>query len=216
LIAYALLLDGTLDRIDGILLFAGTFALLGWMLWLTRQAQASDPMQQEIEEELSHRMSTPRALLWTVFSLALLIASSRLLVWGAVAVAHTLGVSDLVIGLTIIAIGTSLPELAVSITAALKGEHDMVIGNIIGSNMFNLLAVLGIAGMIRTAHLSTTVLQRDFPVMLLLTFALYLMARGRHGGSGEINRIEAGLLLAAYAGYLAWLYVSEINPAPAA
>ena len=211
LLTYALLLDGDLGRMDGLILFGGTFVLLGWMLWLTRQAKASDPMQQEIEEQLSRRMTTARALMWTLLGLVLLITSSRLLVWGAVDIAHAFGVSDLVIGLTIIAIGTSLPEAAVSIAAALKAEHDMVIGNIIGSNMFNLLTVLGIAGMIRATPLEATVLRRDFPVMLLLTLALFLMARGRHGSNGKINRLEGTLLILTYAGYLYWLFVSEIK-----
>jgi len=215
LLVYALFLDGNLSRLDGFILFGATFVLLGWMLWLTRQAQVSDPMQHEIEEQLALRMSTARALFWTLLGLVLLITSSRLLVWGAVDIAHAFGVSDLVIGLTIIAIGTSLPEAAVSIAAALKAEHDMVIGNIIGSNMFNLLAVLGIAGMIHATPLEGTVLRRDFPVMLLLTVALYLMARGRRGGNGEINRLEGALLILAYSGYLLWLYLSEIRNATA-
>lgn len=212
LLAYVLLRDDRLDRIDGVILFSATFVLLGWLWWLTRQAKRSDPLRKEIEEELSRSMSTPRAVMWTVISLLLLIVSSRLLVWGAVAIARAFEVSDLVIGLTIIAVGTSLPETAVAIAAAVKGEHDMVIGNIIGSNMFNLLAVLGIAGMIRAIPLEASLMRRDFPVMLLLTVALYLMARGRGGGNGNIHRWDGVLLIVSYVAYLSWLAISEIKP----
>ena len=122
-------------------------------------------------------------------------------------VAEALGVSDLVIGLTIVAIGTSLPELAASIISALKGEHDIAIGNVIGSNMFNLLAVLGLPGVIRPGPFEAEVLSRDFPVMIGLTIALFAMAYGFRG-QGRINRFEGAVLVTAFCGYQAYLYAT--------
>jgi cation:H+ antiporter len=138
----------------------------------------------------------------------LLIVSSRILVWGAVDIAQTLGVSDLVIGLTIIALGTSLPELAASVIAARKGEHDIAIGNVVGSNMFNLLAVIGIAGAIAPMQsIAAEVLSRDWPTMMAMTIALFMMAYGFRG-EGRINRVEGLLLLASYVAYNAYLVTS--------
>jgi cation:H+ antiporter len=209
-LTWVLVLDDRLDRLDGIILFSSTFILLGWLYWLSQHARKADPLESEFADEVPTDIRTGVAVFWTIAGLVLLIASSQILVWGAVNVARDFGISDLVIGLTIIAVGTSLPEVAVSISAAIKKEHDMVIGNIIGSNMFNLLTVLGLASMIEPADLSAVVLERDFPVMLALTVALFIMSRGKHG-KGQINRIEASLLLSAYGGYLVWLYFSEIS-----
>jgi arabinose-5-phosphate isomerase len=128
-------------------------------------------------------------------------------VWGAVEIAQALGVSDLIIGLTIVALGTSLPELAASVVSALKGEPDIAIGNVIGSNLFNLLAVLGIPGLISPLLIDSAVLTRDYPVMIGLTVAFFLMAYGIRG-PGRINRLEGGLLLACYVGYQTLLYFS--------
>ncbi|MGD8937406.1 MAG: calcium/sodium antiporter, partial [Thiogranum sp.] len=121
-----------------------------------------------------------------------------------------LGVSDLIIGLTIVALGTSLPELAASIASALKNEPDIAVGNVIGSNMFNLLAVLGIPGIISAGPVDPAVVTRDMPVMSALTVALLLMAYG-FGGAGRINRLEGALLLAAYAGYTSLLYFTAVR-----
>jgi cation:H+ antiporter len=126
-------------------------------------------------------------------------------VWGAVSVAQLLGVSDLIIGLTIVALGTSLPELAASLAGALKNEHDIAIGNVIGSNMFNLLAVLGLPGIIHPGPVEDAVLTRDFPVMAVFTVALLIMAYGFRTW-GRINRLEGGLLLGSYLAYQTLLY----------
>ncbi|MFN3495221.1 MAG: sodium:calcium antiporter, partial [Hydrogenophaga sp.] len=131
--------------------------------------------------------------------------SSQLLVWGAVQVAQGLGVSDLVIGLTVLAIGTSLPELASCVAAARKGEHDIALGNVLGSNLFNSLAVVGIAGAIAPMEVSGAVLSRDFPVMLALTLVLFVMCWGFRGRQGRVNRVEGSMLLLAYAGYTTYL-----------
>jgi len=131
-------------------------------------------------------------------------------VWGAVGIAEAFGVSDLVIGLTIVALGTSLPELAASVASALKNEPDIAIGNVIGSNMFNLLAVLGIPGIIRPDAVDAAVLSRDMPVMVGLTVALLAMAWGFRG-EGRINRFEGALLLTCYIGYQSLLYFTAVR-----
>ena len=209
-----LMWDRELSRIDGMLLFAGAIATTIWLMWLSLSSRNSsrnaDPLETEFDSEVPHNIPTQKALLWTFTALIVLVASSQLLVWGAVELAHSFGVNDLLIGLTIVAVGTSLPELAVSITAALKKEHDIVIGNIIGSNMFNSLAVIGLATSIRPTSLSSMVLYRDFAVMFALTIALFLMAYGFRG-VGKINRIEASILIASYIGYMVWLYITEIS-----
>jgi len=130
-------------------------------------------------------------------------------VTGAVDIARTFGVSDLVIGLTIVAIGTSLPELATSITSALKGEHELAVGNIIGSNLYNLLAVLAIPGLLSPGPVAQEILNRDMPVMLGLTLALFLMGRGRDG-KGSINRLAGAILLLVFVAYQSWVYYGSL------
>jgi cation:H+ antiporter len=207
-----LMLDRELSRLDGAVLLGGTICLVGWMLWIAQKERSfGDPLEREFESELPHDMSTRAAVLWTLVGLVLLVVSAQMLVWGAVKIAQAFGVSDLLIGLTIVAIGTSLPEIAVSVTGSLKGEDDIAIGNIIGSNLFNLLAVLGVAGSIKPAALTEQVIYRDYATMLVLTAAFFFMAYGFGGRKGRINRIEASLLLAAYLGYMGWLYISEIG-----
>ncbi|MFN3785934.1 MAG: sodium:calcium antiporter, partial [Thiothrix sp.] len=163
-------------------------------------------LASEVEEELaSHPMTLNAALVWLVAGLVLLIVSSKVLVWGAVAIAHALGVSDLVIGLTIVALGTSLPELASSIAAARKGEPDLVLGNIVGSNLFNTLAVVGIAGAISPFSVATEVLTRDFPVMLAVTVGLFVLAYGFRK-PGNLTRWEGIFMLGVYVAYTGWLF----------
>jgi cation:H+ antiporter len=166
-----------------------------------------DALGIEIEDELTqHSMPLKRALPWLLIGLISLVVSSRILVWGAVEIARAFGVSDLIIGLTVIAIGTSLPELASSIIAARKGEHDIALGNVLGSNLFNTLAVVGIAGVIHPMQPGSEVLQRDMLVMTLLTVSLFALGYGfgKERG-GRINRIEGTLLLLVYVGYNGYL-----------
>ena len=200
-------LDNELGRVDGLILL---LSLVGVMWWLTHEAlhnRKPDIMLAEYKEELPAAMPMPRALFWLVVGLVVLLASSKLLVWGAVNVATAFGVSDLVIGLTVVAIGTSLPELAATVASALKNEHDIAIGNIVGSNMFNMLAVFGIPGLLAPGKLEPGVLTRDFPVMIALTIALALMSYGFHK-EGRINRIEGGFLLLSFFAYQALLFYS--------
>jgi cation:H+ antiporter len=206
---YALLIDHNLGRLDGVLLLAGTLAVLYWISRVGMQTQAAqDPMGREYAQELPTGLGIGRATLLLVFGLLVLLASSRLLVWGAASLATVLGVSDLVIGLTIVALGTSLPELAATVTSALRNEHDIALGNIIGSNIFNLLAVLGLVGLIRPEPLDPLVLARDYPVMVGLTLMMFFMAYGFRG-PGRLNRFEGALLVLAYGAYQTLLYFGE-------
>lgn len=196
--------DDELSRPDAWMLL-GVFGVL--MAWSVRQGlqQRADALGGEIERELVvHAMPLGRSLFWVALGLIVLIASSRLLVWGAVEIAHALGVSDLVIGLTIVALGTSLPEFASSIMAIRKGEDDIALGNVIGSNLFNTLAVVGIAGAIRPMDIAPEVLSRDLPVMALLTVSLFVIGYGFRG-EGRINRFGGAVLFAAYLAYTAVL-----------
>jgi cation:H+ antiporter len=165
----------------------------------------ADALGNEMAQELEvHAMPLSRAVVWLVVGLVLLIASSRILVWGAVEIARNFGVSDLIIGLTIVAIGTSLPELASSVIATRKGEHDIALGNILGSNLFNTLAVVGIAGVIHPMAVGPEVFSRDILVMAVLTLSLFVFGYGFRG-PGRINRFEGAALLLGYAGYTAYL-----------
>ncbi|MGF1644362.1 MAG: calcium/sodium antiporter [Thiotrichales bacterium] len=205
--AWFLLIDGTLSRMDGLLLLATLFGYMGWVTHSALQ-QRNDVVVAEFAEEIPEEMPLGKSVLWTIIGLLVLLASSRLLVWGAVEIATALGVSDLVIGLTIVAIGTSLPELAASITSARKGEPDLAIGNIIGSNLFNLLGVLGIPGVLSPLALPEQVNTRDYPVMLGLTIALFALAYGWGRGTPQIGRIGALMLLIVFVGYQITLFVS--------
>ena len=206
-----LLLDNTLTLFEGVILLAGFFALVLWSVFAAFRSRGDsfeDQMDIELNEDI---MSLKVGIMWLVFGLILLIASSRLLVWGAVGVANSFGVSDLIIGLTIVALGTSLPELAASVIAARKGEHDIAIGNVVGSNMFNLLAVIGIAVIIAPMNsIPLEVLQRDWIVMLLLTIALFVMAYGFRGRDGRINRVEGTILILCYVAYNTYLGMSLV------
>lgn len=201
--------DGEVSRADAIVLLLVFAALMAWTIWQGMRSK-HDSLGQEIEAELSeHEMPIRHALMWTVIGLVVLIISSRLLVWGAVDIAQSLGVSDMIIGLTIVAVGTSLPELASSVIAARKGEHDIALGNIIGSNLFNTLAVVGLAGVIHPMAVDAEVFSRDILVMIGLTFLLFVMAYAfNKQQSGRINRIEGGLLMLCYVSYTSYLIVS--------
>ncbi len=204
--------DGQISRLDAITLLICFTVLVCWSLWQGRRKKG-DSLGQQMEQKLDQRsMSIGRALFWLLFGLLLLIASSRLLVWAAVAMAQRLGVSDLVVGLTIVAVGTSLPELASSVIATRKGEHDIALGNVLGSNLFNTLAVVGIAGVIQPLTTPPEVLSRDLFTMALLTISLFVICYGFRGRAGQVSRIEGLLLLAAYAGYTIYLVASVIKP----
>jgi cation:H+ antiporter len=196
--------DGELSRVDAWVLLGVFCGLMTWSIYQGLE-QRADALGGEMEQELAvHAMTLARALFWVVLGLVLLILSSRILLWGAVEVARGLGVSDLIIGLTIVALGTSLPELASAVMAIRKGEDDIAVGNVIGSNLFNTLAVVGIAGVIRPMDIAPEVFSRDIPVMGVLTVALFIISYGYHG-QGRINRFGGAVLLASYLAYTALL-----------
>jgi cation:H+ antiporter len=208
LVAWLLLADGTLGRLDGCLLVGGVIPVLVWMARLGMKSRESrDAIDEEFVEEIRTGMSMPRALFWLLFGAVFLLLGSRLLIWGAVSIAQQAGISELVIGIVVVALGTSLPELAASLVSAVKQEHDIAIGNVIGSNIFNLLAVLGLPGAIHPGPIDPHVVYRDFPVMFVITLALFVMAYGIRG-PGRITRLEGAILLSAYIAYQTLLYFS--------
>ncbi|MEW8045454.1 MAG: calcium/sodium antiporter, partial [Candidatus Thiodiazotropha sp.] len=207
--AFLLMWDGELNQFDGVILVVTLVGVLGWMIY-TAKTGAADPIAGEFDAEIPHDIPTHKAIVLLLVGLIFLLLSSRLLVWGASNVASALGVSDVIIGLTIVAIGTSLPELAASITSALKGEDDLAIGNVIGSNLYNLLAVLSIPGLVAPGVYSPEVMERDLPVMMVLTIFLFFMGHGL-GKQGRINRLEGLLLLLCFIGYQSLLFMSLVN-----
>lgn len=205
MIAAYQLWDGKLNRMEaGVLLLVFTVIMV-WSIYQSIKNK-SDDLSHEVDEatEADNIQPLSKSTFWLITGLIILIGSSRLLVWGATTIAQHFGVSDLVIGLTVIAVGTSLPELASSIIAARKGEHDLALGNILGSNLFNTLMVVGIAGMIMPMQVGQEVLLRDISVMFVLTLSLFIFGYGFRK-QGRINRFEGGILLMSYFGYTAYL-----------
>ncbi len=201
--------DGELSRGDAWVLLLVFGGLMAWSIW-QGLGERADTLGNRVEQQLSsYTMPIGRAVIWLAMGLVMLTISSRILVWGAVEIARWLGVSDLIIGLTIVAVGTSLPELASSLTATRKGEFDIAIGNVVGSNLFNTLAVVGIAGAIRPTRVAPEVFYRDIPVMGALTVSLFIFCYGFRG-PGRINRLEGAALLAFYVAYMIFLVTSAI------
>ena len=200
--------DGAITRLDAWILLGVFLALTGWSIFEGMRA-SKDSLGEETQVEMTAKaMPLNKALILLAVGLAVLVGSSQLLVWGAVSIAQALGVSDLVIGLTVLAVGTSLPELASCVAAARKGEHDIALGNVLGSNLFNTLAVVGIAGAIAPMHVAHEVMTRDWPVMAGLTVLLFIFGWGFRGRPGRVNRVEASILLTIYVAYTAWLLIS--------
>jgi len=204
-IAVAFLFDGELTHLEGIILISLFVIVLGLMGWLSMKVDKEDPLVSETTDEIPNDVPTSSAIFWIVVGLILLPLSAHFLVGSAVEIAKYLGMSDLVIGLTIIALGTSLPELAASIAGVLKGEDDLALGNIIGSNIFNLLAVLGMPGLISPGALDPDVYNRDMFVVLGLTLLLFLFSFTLMGNR-RISRRNGGLLIACFIGYQFWLF----------
>ncbi|TQV89792.1 calcium/sodium antiporter [Aliikangiella coralliicola] len=212
ILAFMLIIDLHISKIDGVILL---FSLGAYLTWLTRSAiktrNKNDLMLEEIIEELPEQMPNWKASLWVVVGLILLQISSNLLVTGATEIASEFGVSDFLIGVTIVAVGTSLPELAASITGVLKGEHELAIGNVIGSNIFNLLAVLGVPAILTSVEVSRDALMIDYAFMFGITVAVCFMAWGQKNGPGEITRFEGAILLSLFIGYQAYQFLVASN-----
>jgi cation:H+ antiporter len=201
------LIDGALSRIDGIILL---LALCLIFTCLVKSKSHQPDAEHLADVEHIPDVNFGKAWLLFLFGLGLLIISSQALVWGAKTIAIDLGISELVIGLTVIAVGTSLPELAATVASALKGHHDLAIGNILGSNLFNLLAVMALPGLIAPVHLAPEVFYRDYGAMTAITLLLAAMLYGHRllwsKASHSLGRIEGSLLLLAYAAYYYFLF----------
>ncbi|WP_018984851.1 calcium/sodium antiporter [Salinimonas chungwhensis] len=199
------LLDLSLSKDDAFTLLGLFILLLSWSFWQGMKGD-SDALAEEYKEQISSdKTSVKMNLVWLLAGLVLLVASSRILVWGAIEVAGYFGVSDTIIGLTVIAVGTSLPELAASLMAIRKKEHDLALGNVIGSNMFNTLAVVGLAGIIHPTSIEQSFFYRDIVIMLILSVALFIFCIGLRGRQGRLNRLEGGIFVAAYIAYTWYL-----------
>lgn len=213
--------DGSISRLDGVVLLVLFAGVMGFNIWSELRAKKKASAQEKAADEgdESGIASLPKSIAWLLLGLALLVLSSRSLVWGAVEIAQALGVSDLLIGLTIVAVGTSLPELASSIAAARKGENDLAFGNIVGSNLFNTLTVVGIASTISPMQkVDPLVFSRDLPVVAVLTVLLLLFGlpvrKKRLDANGlrigRINRLEGTAFLAIYVGYIGFLIAQAV------
>ncbi len=223
-----LLMDGNVSFVDGVVLLLSFVVIMGFNIWSELSAKRKRKKNAETDELDSEYNSSKgpvsivKSSLLLLVGLALLIVSSRMLVWGAINVAQALGVSDLLIGLTIVAVGTSLPELASSIAAARKGENDLAVGNVIGSNIFNTLVVVGIAAVITPIKaMEADVLSRDLPIMSSLTLLLFLICfpffkskRAKASRKKEerfgFGRIGGALFLSLYVAYLVLLGIQSV------
>ena len=205
IVGLALMIDQYISRLDAVILIL----CLGMIIWLILNVAGRarrDPLATEYAKEFKGKISLKNSLLLLVLGLVLLLAGANILVKGAVFVAQSFGISDLIIGLTIVAVGTSLPELAASIVSVIKKEPDIAIGNIIGSNTFNMLLVLSVPALIHPTGFEKEVLIRDFSVMILLTLLMGWMVFIR--GHGKFSRWEGGILLGSFVAYQYWLFHS--------
>ncbi len=205
LLALSLMWDGELSRWYGLVLIVGLVLLIVWLLRLGLRERDS-ALEAEFDDVIPKNADMKSSVLWFVVGLVVLLLSSKIVVWGAVEIATLLGVSDLVIGLTIVAIGTSLPELVASIVSVLKNEAELAIGNVLGSNMFNILAVLSMPALVAPGEFDGQTWTRDMPVMFIFTLVLIVVMYS-FKSSGRISRVEGGLLLSGYVGYLYLLYI---------
>lgn len=209
LLTVSLFLDTFLSRIDGFVMLTGLVIVMVWLARLGMRSAANDPIKIDYEAEIPSDVSMTMAIVWLTVGLAILLVGAKILVNGAVGIAEELGVSEVVIGVTIVAFGTSLPELAVSLASALKGEYGLAIGNIVGSNIFNLLAVVGVAAAIQPAALAPSVLSLHIFVMVAFTLVLFAMTYD-YDGKGQLSRLEGVALLAAYIAYDGYVIAQNI------
>jgi cation:H+ antiporter len=213
-LAWFFLADGDLSRTEGIILLVGMFALIAWLSSQGRKqpAEELESVARPFEDDdIPASLPTNKAVAIFTLGLICLLVGSRVLVWGAVGIARDLGVSELVVGLTLVALGTSLPELAASVAAARRGEDDIAVGNVIGSNMFNLLGVLALPGIIAPGAVNEIIVTRDFPIMAGVTLLLLLMAVNERNAIGRKRGIT---LILVFIGYFVMLFSSPSLPSP--
>ena len=209
LLTVSLFLDSYLSRVDGLVLITGLVIVLIWLTRLGFRSSATDPMKAEYEAEIPQHVRMPVAILWLLVGIGTLLVGAELMVDGAVNIARALGVTEIVIGITLVALATSLPELAVSVVSAFKGEYGLALGNIVGSNIFNLLAVVGVAAIIEPAALPPTVLSLHIFVMVSFTLVLFAMTY-EYDGRGRITRFEGFALVAAYVAYDTYVVMQNL------
>lgn len=209
LLTVSLFLDSYLSRVDGFVMLTGLIIVMVWLARLGLRSAANDPIKRDFEAEIPSDVSMKTAVIWLVIGLGTLLLGAELLVDGAMGIATILGISEVVIGILVVALGTSLPELAVSLASALKGEYGLAIGNIVGSNIFNLLAVIGIAAAIEPSALAPTVLSLHIFVMVAFTLVLFAMTY-EYNGNAELSRLEGLALLVAFIAYDSYVVVQNI------
>lgn len=209
LMTICVFLDRFLSRVDGFVLLATLFIVMIWLVKLGIKSAENDPIKTDFEAEISEHVGMPRAIFWLITGLLILLGGAELMVSGATNVARALGVSELVIGVTLVALATSLPELAVSAVSAIRGEYGLAIGNIIGSNIFNLLAVIGIAIIIEPTAIAESVLTLHIFVMVGFTLVLFAMTY-YYDGSAKIDRRSGLALVAAYIAYTAYVVTQNL------
>jgi cation:H+ antiporter len=200
------LYDLHLSQLDGIILVGVLLVMLGYLI-KAHSGKADGAPTEELDIDIDSGLKPSAAWGWIVAGLVLLVASSKLLVWGAINIASALGVSDLIIGLTIVALGTSLPELAASIASLKKQASDLAVGNVIGSNLFNSLAVVGIPAILTDFEIEPDVITRDLPVVILLTLLLFVFSRLPTGKPLQLTRIKGYALLTCFVIYQLYLYI---------
>ncbi len=209
LLTVSLFLDTFLSRIDGFVMLTGLIIVMIWLARLGMRSAANDPLGADFEAEIPRHVGLRTAIFWCAVGIGILLVGANLLVDGAIAVARILGVSEVVIGITLVALGTSLPELAVSVVSVLKGEYGLAIGNIVGSNIFNLLAVIGIAAAIAPSAVAPSVLSLHMFVMVAFTLVLFAMTYD-YDGKSELSRLEGFALFAAYIAYESYVIVQNV------
>ena len=200
--------DGMLTRFEGGILLVAFFALMGYFIWQAMRNKQIDPLSDESDAEIPKNVPTLHAIIWIIVGMILLPLSADWMVTGAVGIAKTFGLSDLVIGLTIIAVGTSLPELAACIAGVMKKEDDLAIGNIVGSNLFNILAVLAIPGLIAPGEIDAQASSRDFYMVLGTSTALAVLVLSS-GAKKQLTRWHGAILLVVFIAYQIVLFQSQ-------
>ncbi len=210
LLTVSLFLDSYLSRIDGLVMLTGLVIVMIWLARLGMRSAPSDPIKKDFEAEIPTNVSMRMAITWLLIGLGTLLVGAHLLVDGSINIAHALGVSEVVIGILLVALGTSLPELAVSMVSALKGEYGLAIGNIVGSNIFNLLAVIGVAATIAPSPMAPSVLSLHIFVMVAFTLVLFAMTYD-YDGKSELSRIEGAALLIAFIAYDSYVVLQNVR-----
>ena len=209
LFSTALILDLHLSRIDGIAAIVTLMICLGWLVW-QGNSRPDDSIGVEFEDNINENINIKTSSIITVIALIVLLISAKVLVWGAVEIARAANVSELMIGLSIVAVGTSLPELAATIACILRREYGLAIGNVVGSNLFNALAVVGVVALLAPGDLDIMVRNRDAIVHIALTVCLVIFCVG-YKREGRINRVEGFLLLTAFIAYQWFLYSTTVQ-----